>query len=51
MNSTDQQNTATGGIPETLVITGAIMIILVVIFLIIRPRMSRFFFPKYRESQ
>eukprot|EP00029_Vermamoeba_vermiformis_P010955 TRINITY_DN590_c0_g1_i1.p1 TRINITY_DN590_c0_g1~~TRINITY_DN590_c0_g1_i1.p1 ORF type:complete len:721 (-),score=200.87 TRINITY_DN590_c0_g1_i1:35-2197(-) len=51
MNSgDDQQNTSTGGIPETLIITSVIMIVLLIIFLILRPRMARFFYPKYREN-
>jgi hypothetical protein len=50
MNSSEEQNTATGGIPETLIINGAIMIALLIVFLILRPRMARFFYPKYREN-
>jgi hypothetical protein len=51
MNSSEEQNTATGGIPETLIINGAIMIALLIVFLILRPRMARFFYPKYRENK
>jgi hypothetical protein len=50
-NGEDEQNTSTGGIPETLIINGVIMIVLLIIFLIMRPRMARFFYPKYRENK